>query len=356
MNHKYQLNKLTSRYYSDPYINIYKSELRFITGQALKAGTKETGGSLYGLFTHGQRPIIMLATPPGPNAIHETAHFQPDIVYLRNTNRFLWDTFGIQCIGDEHSHHSLSLCEVSRGDVYSTNSIASKNNFNFYCQLILNFKNHFPENTLQGRYFLKFKKVFVKVNAFFYPEAGTGAPIRCPIRVIPGVSPIRKALRKNRDIFYLGKNPYLAMSRIKYEGLYDSRLLENISKQISALPKYTQTDIKVMKDNETIIASINLGVNDANLIVTFNSQAPYEILSVFMSFPEQDDPVDISVRVLKQECHPSLRTVFLKSSALIHKYKTGKVQRNHYIGEKLLLLPERCKSLLPSKFIRKRNI
>ncbi|MCK5341827.1 MAG: hypothetical protein KAR20_00405, partial [Candidatus Heimdallarchaeota archaeon] len=81
--------------YPQQYLIIWQSELQFMTGLAARTGCIETGGEMYGLQTHAGRLVIMLATPPGPNASHEIARFQQDIEFFRKTNSLLMNQFGI---------------------------------------------------------------------------------------------------------------------------------------------------------------------------------------------------------------------------------------------------------------------
>ena len=74
-----------------PYVVAWESELRFMAGLAARGGNIETGGEVYGLETHAGRPVIILATTPGPNAIHEVARFRQDIDFFKKINEFLRD-------------------------------------------------------------------------------------------------------------------------------------------------------------------------------------------------------------------------------------------------------------------------
>ena len=66
-----------------PYVVTWESELEQMCGQANDFGNIETGGECYGLFSHGGRPVIMLVTPAGTNAVHQGAHFRQDMAFLR---------------------------------------------------------------------------------------------------------------------------------------------------------------------------------------------------------------------------------------------------------------------------------
>jgi len=124
----------------DPYISIMQSELEFIAGVANHWKETETGGELFGLLTHAGRPVIMLATPPGPKAIHETAHFRQCVTFIRQAESYLKDGFGLQYMGNFHSHHSLSIKGLSSGDILGTHTIAGKNGYCRLCQIVTTFE------------------------------------------------------------------------------------------------------------------------------------------------------------------------------------------------------------------------
>jgi hypothetical protein len=111
---------------TDPKIYIFQSELKAIAKEASKYNNKETGGDLYGLWSHGNRPIIFLATGPGPNARGEYAEFQQDHTYIMQCEEYLYKKFGIQYLGDWHSHHNMNLPRPSTGDVDRIRRYASK--------------------------------------------------------------------------------------------------------------------------------------------------------------------------------------------------------------------------------------
>ncbi len=64
------------------YVRIYESELQAIAAESLARGSVETGGELYGLRTHARRAVVLLATLPGPRAIHEREYFEQDLNFF----------------------------------------------------------------------------------------------------------------------------------------------------------------------------------------------------------------------------------------------------------------------------------
>ena len=120
-----------------PFICMWESELEFICAIAAKSGAIETGGECYGYFTHANRPVILFVTPPGPKAVHRRMHFRQDLDFFNQTNHLLTERYGLNFLGTHHSHHMLGIEGVSRGDIISTQSIATRNGYQRMCQLVV---------------------------------------------------------------------------------------------------------------------------------------------------------------------------------------------------------------------------
>ena len=129
---------------SAPHLVIFESELQFITSNAAEWAGLETGGELYGLWSHAIRPVVLLATGPGTNATHQSAHFAQDIDYFRRANELLSEELGIQFLGDWHSHHFLGLDHPSGGDSAHIASIASRNDLLRMAEMILTCEGEVP--------------------------------------------------------------------------------------------------------------------------------------------------------------------------------------------------------------------
>lgn len=115
---------------------IYRSEIEAISHNTSKWGGTETGGHLYGAYTGSGTPIVMLATPPGPQAVHSSAGFTQDIDYFRRCSEIIYKRFGLCFIGRWHSHHFLGLHRPSMGDIASASSILAKNRIPTFVELI----------------------------------------------------------------------------------------------------------------------------------------------------------------------------------------------------------------------------
>lgn len=138
---------------------IYKSELDYISRCVLDYPNIETGGDLFGFWTHSGYPVIQYVIGPGPNANHQSTFFNQDGIYLSEIGNKLRETHGLQHIGEWHSHHQLGLAEPSGHDISTVcKAIAQYNLSNFFL-VITNIRdnsssvNGFMFNREKGRDF-----------------------------------------------------------------------------------------------------------------------------------------------------------------------------------------------------------
>lgn len=138
---------------------IYKSELDYMSRCVLDYPNIETGGDLFGFWTHSGYPVIQYVIGPGPNANHQSTFFNQDGNYLSEIGNKLRETHGLQHIGEWHSHHQLGLAEPSGHDISTVcKAIAQYNLSNFFL-VITNIRdnsssvNGFMFNSQKGRDF-----------------------------------------------------------------------------------------------------------------------------------------------------------------------------------------------------------
>ena len=312
---------------SRPFVVIFQSEMEAIAGMAVAAGAIETGGDLYGLFSHARRPVIQLATPAGPEAIHDHAHFRQDVEYTHRVSTYLRSVYATQYLGNHHSHHILGIQGLSEGDIRSTHSIAHKNGYRNMCQLLVTFAGHSSllqhscvedGHCIQG----ESRQRWVRwpwrregfegdfridptptVHAFFYQNATYGLPISCPIKVIPGESPIRAALRSSNPALNLKSHYHCPLSRIQFDN-WDDRakshgreadmntnepeFLDYIRSQVKFLPSEVRDNINVKEVDDQAI--IRIPLRDYYLLLAMSTKIPYEIINVMifsMNNPEE---------------------------------------------------------------------
>ncbi|WP_030441317.1 Mov34/MPN/PAD-1 family protein [Actinoplanes subtropicus] len=163
-------------------VSIHEGELQRIANWVAEYPRRETGGDLFGFWTHTGAPAVQLTLGPGPNARHEHAAFFQDADYLRNRGRRAQDQYGLQHIGDWHSHHELGLAEPSSGDVSTALRTLELNGFTRFLIFVANIRA--GERAMIRRRFTG----QVQINAFLF-ERGRPSFRRGRFQVLPGESP-----------------------------------------------------------------------------------------------------------------------------------------------------------------------
>jgi hypothetical protein len=97
-------------------VGIYEHELNKMKELVSEYPDLETGGDLFGFWTHSGAPVIHYILGPGPNCQHFSTSFYQDEDFLRTNGEYLNQKHGLQHIGEWHSHHRMSLDHPSGGD------------------------------------------------------------------------------------------------------------------------------------------------------------------------------------------------------------------------------------------------
>jgi hypothetical protein len=163
----------------DATVYIFRSEVQAITGEAKRFPDNETGRDLYGTFTHGNMPVIWLASGPGPKAKHFPTHFEQDVRFMNHWQSRLMEEFGLQYVGSWHSHHTLSLSQPSPGDMRSAKNYAA---------------NHGRKRTLEIITNHEGRKMVTCLRPYFYPNAQEGGWIPASFTTLASESPLRSRL------------------------------------------------------------------------------------------------------------------------------------------------------------------
>lgn len=95
---------------------IYQSEMDYISRCILDYKNIETGGQLFGFWTATGIPVILYAIGPGRKANHQQTFFNQDLNYLLKVGNHILSKYGLQHIGEWHSHHQLGLARPSGHD------------------------------------------------------------------------------------------------------------------------------------------------------------------------------------------------------------------------------------------------
>lgn len=162
-------------------IRIFESELKAIIGEALRFPRTETGGDLYGSFTHGNLPVVWLASGPGPRARRSRAKFEQDTRFTTKWQRNLFEAYGIQYIGSWHSHHQLGLTQPSTGDIQAAQSYGRRHGRMKSMEILLSYSK-------SGR---------IIPRVFFYADAPNAAQVGWlpgTFNLLDGESPVRSRL------------------------------------------------------------------------------------------------------------------------------------------------------------------
>jgi hypothetical protein len=171
-------------------VRIYESELDVIFDETQSHSDIETGGSLFGLFSHSGDPTVQLATRPTKNAVRRSHSLDLDPQVTFDMETILWKRFGTQCMGMWHSHHSIGLYEPSSGDRERTRRYGQKFQRPQYVEIIANFTGG-SRTKLLGKSATK-----VLLTPFFYLDSRVLSRSNTEFEVLPGESPLRKAVRE----------------------------------------------------------------------------------------------------------------------------------------------------------------
>ena len=78
-----------------PYIVMFAGCVQCIAAEAYRWGNRETGGPLYGLFSHANRPVLMLAAPGGPEVSLKVVEISAEVRLRKHlpapSGSFFWD-------------------------------------------------------------------------------------------------------------------------------------------------------------------------------------------------------------------------------------------------------------------------
>jgi hypothetical protein len=185
---------------SDHYlIRIYESELNVIADETCNYTDIETGGSLFGLFSHGGGPTIFLATRPTARAARGPHTLELDPVVTNDLEQRCWDGFGVQGIGMWHSHHRIALYEPSSGDQERTRRYAARYQRPQYTEILANFldepdgRDGLGTTPHSGRSPGGGGTVLL-LTPFYYVDARNLTRAEASLVVLQGESPLRRTL------------------------------------------------------------------------------------------------------------------------------------------------------------------
>lgn len=306
------------------YVTIFTGCLRYIAGDAYGWRDVETGGGLYGLWTHAFRPVIMLATPSGPGASNDRAHFSIDPEYVTWVNHYLQKHFGIQYIGNWHDHHELGMDHPSSGDVDQIHGVASRHNIPRMVQIVITREEHvhssqnvFGSRTTNGTH--------MRINTFIYPDAAQGPYERCGLKTLPDQSPIRRALAESDIIQVPGRPHYdsLPLNRILYDEVdsYDEHPPEqtiptSLLQQIDCLPDQITDHIEVFANSGLFIVTIPLSTQKRLCIAYQANMSRPCVHSVYVINARTEKSQDITKQAIPNDYYMPLSQIINRVTQL----------------------------------------
>ena len=228
------VSKIQADFPLHDYVLTNKEEIDYLSRYILDYPYIETGGQLFGYWTYDSKPVVLFVLGPGPNAGHYNTFFMQDIDYLREKANELKIKYGLDHIGEWHSHHQLGLSKPSGHDA---NNIAKNMRKLGYDKFLLCIGTCSSNSSM--------------VNAYmFYSNKNEFHHIPWVIKDTP--SPFRKIIDKNntfiepmslvgnmQDMFIKGKN--LSSVKINYTETYwlkvkdNSKILKNILCELKKL-------------------------------------------------------------------------------------------------------------------------
>jgi len=159
---------------------IYESELRAIAQETL-SWKSETGGDLFGKW--GSEPTIFLATRLGPQSRRSQSQCQFDLHFLEQISTAMAVDWGLQFLGDWHSHYRSGVTHPSRIDRNRIGRLIERNGFERVLEFIATIVT--PESEAIQK---------TQVHGYIFPKAHWYSPDLLEIGLIPGVSPLREIL------------------------------------------------------------------------------------------------------------------------------------------------------------------
>jgi hypothetical protein len=188
---------MTSARSGDFKLLIHEAEMDNLAGWVLEHPDDETGGDLFGFWTHSGAPTVQLVLGPAATARHAVTSFHQDREYLEESGRYVQACHGLQHIGDWHSHHGLGLRTPSSGDANTARRVFEYTEFRRFMLLIATIERgpSTERPSLRQRVTRAARnEMVVRVGAYLFerdvPHYRTGQWV-----ILPGTSPVGESVR-----------------------------------------------------------------------------------------------------------------------------------------------------------------
>ena len=165
----------------------FQSEGQRIAELARKAGEVEIGGDLFGYYSAEGRPIVLVATHPGPNSHGTATNFYQDGEYQSWCFRSVAQRYRLFYLGDWHSHHRLTLSEPSGSDDSKLADLAQKNSWGRLMSIIIQTGRQAERKGARDDVI---DALGVRWNAFAYDFGNGGSRRRVGVEILGEASPL----------------------------------------------------------------------------------------------------------------------------------------------------------------------
>jgi hypothetical protein len=169
--------------------NLYAGDLQNLAHWVRDSPDKETGGDLFGNWSHVGNPVVQAVIGPGPQARRSATLFHQDIDFLRAQAALLARQGGLQHIGQWHSHHRLGLEEPSEHDNRTIQRALANYHLPAFVLCIATLRE-IPEAPQ--------KPAEVHLHPFLY-RAENPRPCPLAVVVVPGCSPFAPVLQTSAE-------------------------------------------------------------------------------------------------------------------------------------------------------------
>jgi hypothetical protein len=163
-----------------------------------------------------------------------------------------------------------------------------------------------------------------KIRAFTYQYPFQIQPIRCPLRVIPGISPIRRAISKNFDIPELNKEYDFPMSRIIFDSFESKQephshtdLPKRMYRQLIRLPEEILAAARVEFKGDRFIISFPVH-SIGKLFIVYTKEPVCEALAVYFVRDNGGDKIiELTREALRFGPYMNLAIIFSRALRMI---------------------------------------
>jgi len=248
------------------YISVFAEDLEAIAANSLAFEKVENGCALFGLRTNGGRPVVYLATPAGPGATREYAHFAQDPDHLYRLAMWIQEEFGLQYLGNEHCHHLLGLSHPSGGDEEQASRMMEKFMLINMIQIIVTFVGE--EHKRKAR-----------IDAYLYGEQSNDyQPVK--IMLLKGKNPFRHMLAYSDCLKEDIELPSVSLNDISFDRHQDD---DDLSTQTAVLAEYISRELNTIPLPTAQTAELDVNGKEAILTLTgpddISIEISYELLS-----------------------------------------------------------------------------